>query len=105
MEERILTVMPTVTNHQNTKDSDLEHDSVSENDRAATLVFKGSSAWRAWIGQLAGHCKRTTASVIDLALEEYAKTVGFKRKLPKRVRELGRPRSEAEDRRRAGMGD
>ncbi len=49
------------------------------------LVIRGSVAWREWLSELAEHDRApSVAHVVDKALADYARTVGFKKGAPRR---------------------
>jgi hypothetical protein len=56
-----------------------------EADRLAIVVtLKGSTEWKAWVDDLAGHCRTDVSKLIDSALVEYARMRGFSREAPRR---------------------
>ncbi len=46
--------------------------------------FKGSKAFAAWFDRLLEHCRMPTSVVIEHALMEFAKTMKFQEKPPRR---------------------
>jgi hypothetical protein len=52
--------------------------------RAIAVVIKGGSAWKDWVEALAKHCRTDVSKVMDQALIQYAKGVGFDQEAPER---------------------
>lgn len=52
--------------------------------KPTALTIRGDLKWRKWVESLADHCRSDVAKVVDRALIEYAKTVGFSVEAPKR---------------------
>ena len=52
--------------------------------KTIAVTIKGSPEWKHWIDGLADHCRLDVAKVIDRAMVEYAKAVGYDRKAPRR---------------------
>jgi hypothetical protein len=49
------------------------------------LVVRGTDEWGAWVAELAEHCRIAQVQVVDAALIQYAKKVGFTKPAPKRT--------------------
>jgi hypothetical protein len=58
--------------------------SVARSARETILSLKGSSQWRAWFEELAVQSRLNKSILIDLALADYAKKIGFLKPPPKR---------------------
>lgn len=52
--------------------------------RIPVATIKGTPEWKAWLEAVAGHCRETTASLFDHAVEEYAKKHGYDVPPPRR---------------------
>jgi len=52
--------------------------------KAIAAVIKGGPDWKAWLEGLAAHRRTDVAKVIDQALIEYAKSVGYEPEAPLR---------------------
>jgi hypothetical protein len=52
--------------------------------RSVVLTIKGTDAWRAWLEKLADHSRMPASTVVDLALIDFAKKIGFEEEAPKR---------------------
>ena len=52
--------------------------------KVTVLGIRCSEEWRDWLDQLAEHCRLNKVDVVDIAVVEYAKRVGFEPKPPKR---------------------
>lgn len=48
------------------------------------VTLKGSQEWKAWVDDLANHCRTDVSKLIDSALVDYAKARGFTTEAPKR---------------------
>jgi hypothetical protein len=48
------------------------------------LIVRGSKEWREWLGRLAEHDRTTMADLIDRAVVDYARKVGFGEGAPRR---------------------
>jgi hypothetical protein len=51
---------------------------------AIAVTLKGSAEWKAWVDDLADHCRTDVSKLIDMALVEFAKGHGFSRQAPRR---------------------
>jgi hypothetical protein len=56
----------------------------AKEDRTTIMVFKGSPHYQDWLHRLARHSRQSAATVVDLALIDYAKKVGFPETAPLR---------------------
>jgi len=52
--------------------------------KGLNLNLKASPGWKAWVDELAEHCRTDVAKVVDAALVDYAKSRGFDKVAPKR---------------------
>jgi hypothetical protein len=52
--------------------------------RSVVLTIKGTDAWRDWLERLADHSRMPASTVVDLALIDFAKKIGFEEEAPKR---------------------
>ena len=52
--------------------------------KAVVVALKGSPEWKAWVDDLAVHCRTDLSKLVDLALVELAKSRGFNREAPQR---------------------
>lgn len=52
--------------------------------KAVVVALKGSPEWKAWVDDLAAHCRTDLSKLVDLALVELAKSRGFGREAPQR---------------------
>lgn len=52
--------------------------------RTHTVTLKGSEQWKQWLERSAKHCRVSISSLIDLAVTEYVKAMGFKEEPPER---------------------
>ena len=52
--------------------------------RRTVLTIKGTDAWHQWIVRLAEHLRMPTSTVVDHALVQYAKAMGFEAEAPGR---------------------
>jgi len=56
-----------------------------ESDRLGVVVtLKGSPEWKAWVDELAAHCRTDVSKLIDSALVGLAKDRGFTKEAPRR---------------------
>jgi fructoselysine-6-P-deglycase FrlB-like protein len=56
----------------------------AKEDRTTIMVFKGSPYYQDWLHRLARHSRQSAATVVDLALVDYARKVGFTETAPLR---------------------
>lgn len=52
--------------------------------RAVAITLKGSEEWKGWVEMVAGRCRITVSSLIDLALTDFAKGKGIQEEPPER---------------------
>lgn len=48
------------------------------------ISMRGSDAWRAWLDGLARHDERPIAKVVEMALRERARAIGYGEEMPPR---------------------
>jgi hypothetical protein len=52
--------------------------------KSVAITVKGNTKWREWLDGLAKHCRSDASKVIDSALIQYARTVGYAQEAPER---------------------
>lgn len=51
---------------------------------AIVVTLKGTTAWKAWVDELADVCRTDVSKLIDAALVDFAKSKGFAKEAPRR---------------------
>lgn len=53
--------------------------------KPVAVTIKGDPAWREWLERAASHCQTNVSGLISIAVAQYAKSLGFEEKPPKRL--------------------